>query len=164
MSRFPAGSLVAVTGANGYIGSHIVQQLLAKGYRVRAIVRDPTNPTKVAHLRALPHAAERLELAKGELSEEDYVRAFAGAAAVIHAASPYVYQADDADRDIVQPAIKGAHRGAITLYINASLRHAGRTVHNTRHRTCNVTSLEFVLADAPRTPRYRGGNARRAGQ
>ncbi|KAL7919881.1 hypothetical protein ACQKWADRAFT_299910 [Trichoderma austrokoningii] len=36
----PVGSLVLVTGANGYIGSHVVDQLLALGYRVRGTVRD----------------------------------------------------------------------------------------------------------------------------
>ena len=34
------GSLVVVTGANGYIASHVVDQLLLAGYRVRATVRN----------------------------------------------------------------------------------------------------------------------------
>ena len=86
-SRFPPGSVVAVTGANGFIGSHIVKQLLAKGYRVRAVVRDPTNASKVAHLKTFPHS-EHVELAKGELNEADYQKAFAGAHAVIHTPRP----------------------------------------------------------------------------
>ncbi|RFU77475.1 cinnamoyl- reductase [Trichoderma arundinaceum] len=36
----PPGSLVLVTGANGYIGSHIVDVLLELGYNVRGTVRD----------------------------------------------------------------------------------------------------------------------------
>lgn len=36
----PRGSLVLVTGANGYIGSHVVDQLLALDYKVRGTVRD----------------------------------------------------------------------------------------------------------------------------
>lgn len=36
----PRGSLILVTGANGYIGSHVVDQLLALGYKVRGTVRD----------------------------------------------------------------------------------------------------------------------------
>ena len=107
MSRFPAGSRVAVTGANGFIGSHITKQLLAKGYRVRAIVRDPSNASKVAHLKTFPHS-ENLELAKGELKEEDYRVAFAGVQAVVHTATPYLYSAPDPDKEIVQPAIEGA--------------------------------------------------------
>lgn len=33
------GSLILVTGVNGYIGSHIARQLLASGYNVRGVVR-----------------------------------------------------------------------------------------------------------------------------
>jgi nucleoside-diphosphate-sugar epimerase len=36
----PQGSLVLVTGANGYIASHIVQLLLEMGYHVRGTVRS----------------------------------------------------------------------------------------------------------------------------
>ncbi|KAK4632291.1 NAD-dependent epimerase/dehydratase terH [Fulvia fulva] len=36
----PLGSLVCVTGSNGMVGSHIVDQVLAFGYRVRGIVRN----------------------------------------------------------------------------------------------------------------------------
>jgi len=33
------GSLVLVTGANGYIGSHVVDQLLSQGMKVRGTIR-----------------------------------------------------------------------------------------------------------------------------
>jgi uncharacterized protein YbjT (DUF2867 family) len=33
-------SLVLVTGPNGYIGTHVVQQLLEGGYNIRAAVRS----------------------------------------------------------------------------------------------------------------------------
>lgn len=35
----PSGSLILVTGANGYIASHVVDQLLQLGYRVRGTTR-----------------------------------------------------------------------------------------------------------------------------
>jgi nucleoside-diphosphate-sugar epimerase len=37
----PKGSRVLVTGANGYIASHVVDQLLKLGYIVRGTVRTP---------------------------------------------------------------------------------------------------------------------------
>lgn len=36
----PKGSLVLVTGANGFIGSHIIDQALHAGLKVRGTVRD----------------------------------------------------------------------------------------------------------------------------
>lgn len=35
----PPGSRILVTGANGYIGTHVVDQLLGLGYAVRGTVR-----------------------------------------------------------------------------------------------------------------------------
>lgn len=37
----PRGSKILVTGANGFIGSHVVDQLLSLGYLVRGTIRKP---------------------------------------------------------------------------------------------------------------------------
>jgi nucleoside-diphosphate-sugar epimerase len=39
--------LVLVTGASGYIATHVVQQLQQQGYRVRGTVSSLHNQTKV---------------------------------------------------------------------------------------------------------------------
>lgn len=73
-------SRALVTGATGLVGSHIVERLLADGWRVRALVRDP-------------HAASWLEragaeLAHGDLSDAASLRAaIAGCDAVFHSAA-----------------------------------------------------------------------------
>ena len=46
--------VTVVTGASGYIGSHVVANLLARGERVRATVRELSDPERVAHLEILP--------------------------------------------------------------------------------------------------------------
>ena len=45
--------IVVVTGASGYIGSHIVANLLSKGMHVRATVRDKNDPERVDHLKSM---------------------------------------------------------------------------------------------------------------
>ena len=67
-----AGDLICVTGANGFIASHLVGQLLAAGYRVRGTVRKVDDPEKVDHLKALAEscdAADRLSFAAADLME-----------------------------------------------------------------------------------------------
>ncbi|KAJ4248664.1 hypothetical protein NW757_008313 [Fusarium falciforme] len=44
-SIFPPQGLVLVTGVNGFIGSHIANNLLTLGYRVRGTVRSPDKET-----------------------------------------------------------------------------------------------------------------------
>jgi len=39
-TTIPKGSLVLVTGANGYLGLHVADQFLEAGYKVRGTVRD----------------------------------------------------------------------------------------------------------------------------
>ncbi|KAF8776019.1 hypothetical protein HU200_003965 [Digitaria exilis] len=65
-----AGKVVCVTGASGYIASWIVKLLLARGYTVRATVRNIADPKKTLHLRALDGAKDRLQFFQASLLEE----------------------------------------------------------------------------------------------
>ena len=63
---------ILVTGASGYIATHIVQQLLEEGYHVRGTVRDLKNEAKVKPLQELcPDAKHPLELVEADLTKED---------------------------------------------------------------------------------------------
>lgn len=55
---------VAVTGATGFVGRHAVRELLSRGRRVRALVRDPDKAARV-----LP-GSEALELVRGDVFDE----------------------------------------------------------------------------------------------
>jgi dihydroflavonol-4-reductase len=102
------GSPVLVTGASGFIASHIVQQLLDGGYRVRGTVRDPDKTRAEGRLTGLTGARERLELATADLltpgAFDDAVRE---CEYVIHTASPYAIDVADPQRDLVDPAVSG---------------------------------------------------------
>ncbi|ERF76571.1 hypothetical protein EPUS_05844 [Endocarpon pusillum Z07020] len=58
----PQGSLVLVTGANGFIASHIVDQLLQRGYRVRGTVRNAAKASWVQELFDKRHDRGKFEL------------------------------------------------------------------------------------------------------
>jgi dihydroflavonol-4-reductase len=99
---------VCVTGASGYIASHLIAQLLERGYRVRGTVRSLAKKDSYAHLAQLPHADARLELVEAELSDAGaYDAAVAGCEVVMHTASPYSMTVKDAQRDLVDPAVQG---------------------------------------------------------
>lgn len=100
---------VCVTGASGFIASHVVKQLLEKGHRVHGTVRDATNTRKVAHLLALP-GAERLTLFSAELMQDSsYDEAVRGCEVVFHMASPLEPGKgfEDPEALVVAPAVEG---------------------------------------------------------
>ena len=84
--------VTVVTGASGYIGSHVVANLLARGEKVRATVRDLSDPERVAHLQNLPIAdGGGLEVVEMDLFERDSVNsAIAGCSDLIHTAATVV--------------------------------------------------------------------------
>ena len=101
---------VAVTGATGYIGSHVVRALLEADYTVHAAVRNETDEAKVGPLRKLTESAS----GKGKLvffggadlfQEGSFDQAFAGCDAVIHtAAIVEVLSQKDAQKTVVDPS------------------------------------------------------------
>ncbi len=68
-----------VTGGTGFIGSHLIDRLLLKGYHVRALVRNPKN---LGYLKDLP-----IEIIEGDLfSTTALEKAIEGAQFVYHVA------------------------------------------------------------------------------
>lgn len=55
-------STVLVSGATGYVASHIIKLLLEKGYHVIGTVRSLANKDRYAFLYQFPNAHENLEL------------------------------------------------------------------------------------------------------
>lgn len=49
-SAIPEGSTVLVTGVNGYIGSHVADQFLLAGYKVRGTARDASKANRMQEL------------------------------------------------------------------------------------------------------------------
>lgn len=102
------GTRVLLSGATGFIASHTIAALLEAGFEVTGTVRDATNTGATAHLRALPGAAERLELVSADLSTAGAFDAAArDADYVIHMASPFQLTVADPQRDLVAPAVNG---------------------------------------------------------
>lgn len=99
---------VLISGANGFIASHIVRLLLNGGHDVVGTVRDPEDAAKSRHLTEMPGAAERLRLVRADLTElRPFEGRLDGVEAVLHTASPFVISVKDPQADLVDPAVKG---------------------------------------------------------
>lgn len=100
---------VLVTGASGYIAGWLIKKLLDEGFTVHATVRDPSNEKKIAPVKALAaDKPEKLKYFAAELLDEGaYDKAMQGCELVFHMASPFVIGVDDAQRDLVDPAVNG---------------------------------------------------------
>ncbi len=92
-----AGKTVVVTGAGGFIGSHLVEKLIADGAQVRAMLRY-TSRGQRGCLDLLPDASlESIAITMGDVRDFDAVReVMRGADAVFHLAAligiPYSYE------------------------------------------------------------------------
>jgi dTDP-glucose 4,6-dehydratase len=87
---------VLVTGAGGFIGSHLVEELVRQGYRVRALVRYVSSGS-LGKLEELPaELLSEVEVVRGDIRDAECVRrAVRQCTAVLHLAAaisiPYSY-------------------------------------------------------------------------
>ena len=91
------GKTVVVTGAGGFIGSHLVERLVADGAHVRAMLRY-TSRGQRGCLDLIPEAAlQNVSITMGDVGDFDAVReVMRGADAIFHLAAligiPYSYE------------------------------------------------------------------------
>jgi dTDP-glucose 4,6-dehydratase len=122
-----SGKKVLVTGAAGFIGSHLAQQLLFSGAKVRAFVRYNSLDSHGFLDQLPPDQRAEIEVVKGDLRDPHAVyQAVKGTDAVFHLgaliAIPYSYQNPS---DVVQTNVLG------TLHVLQAVRDLGipRMVH-----------------------------------
>lgn len=86
----PKGSLVVVSGANGFIGSHVVDQLLQAGYNVRGTVRNTERSSWLSNYFSDKHKDVHFQLCEvpDMATPGAFDEAVKGAAGFVHVATP----------------------------------------------------------------------------
>ncbi|KAF6758994.1 D-lactaldehyde dehydrogenase [Ephemerocybe angulata] len=100
------GDKILVTGANGYIPAWVVNQLLKKGYAVRATVRSKEKGT---HLQEyFKKFGDKLEIAvvPDITADGAFNEAVEGVDGIEHMASPFHNNVDDPE-EFIRPAVDG---------------------------------------------------------
>jgi dihydroflavonol-4-reductase len=102
-----------VTGGSGFVGSHVILQLLNAGYHVRTTVRSLKRESSV---RAMVNdtgadASRRLVFFAADLEHDDgWQEAVSGCNYVVHVASPIPAAAPKDEEELIRPARDGALR------------------------------------------------------
>jgi UDP-glucose 4-epimerase len=134
----PEVATYLVTGAAGFIGSNIVEELLARGAEVRAL--DNFSTGRRANLEPF---RDRLELFEGNLNDADLVaRAVMGVDYVLHqAALPSV------PRSVTDPLASHEANATGTLKVLIAARDAGV-------KRLVFASSSSVYGDSPELPKH----------
>ena len=100
---------ILVTGGTGYIGSWLVKGLLEKGHTVRLTVRKKSQKEKYQFLTEIAEKNEgSLEIWEADLLRSgSFDDAAKGCDSIAHIASPFILKVQDAQTDLVDPAVKG---------------------------------------------------------
>jgi dihydroflavonol-4-reductase len=132
-----------VTGGAGFIGSHLVERLMARGERVRVVERPGADTA---------HLPEDVEVVRADIRDRDAViAALRGAGRVYHlAANPNLWVRDRAEFDAVN------HRGTVHVLDAALDAGAERVLHTStesiltcaRHVGPIAEDVEITLDDA----------------
>jgi dihydroflavonol-4-reductase len=126
-----------LTGASGFVGTHVAQVLAERGYRVRALVRQPQ---RADHLKPWD-----VELVQGDLCTSDLVTLMQGCQVLFHVAAHYSLWRRDR-RLLYAVNVEGTRR------ILAAAREAGieRTVY-----TSSVAAIGVDPSGQPTTEAYQ---------
>ncbi|OCL12089.1 NAD(P)-binding protein [Glonium stellatum] len=108
---FQPSDIVLVTGANGHVAQHVVDQLLAmaNGPKVRATVRSETSALQLESFFSKEITSARFSVVRilDIITPGIFDGAMQDVTHIAHIASPLVIGAQDIEKDLLLPAIHG---------------------------------------------------------
>jgi dihydroflavonol-4-reductase len=155
-------SKVLVTGGSGFVGSHVILQLLAAGHEVRTTVR---NLSREAEVRATLAAAgadagNRLSFFAADLEKDlGWAEAAAGCDYVHHVASPFPPAQPKDEQELIRPAREGTVRvlraardaGVKRIVVTSSFAAVG---YGQGQRDTPYTEADWTDPDGPAVQPY----------
>lgn len=148
-----ADRLVLVTGAGGFIGSHLVEALAHQGARVRAFLRYNSRRLE-GNLRLVqPSVRERLEVIYGEIRDSVAIReAVQGVDTVFHLAAsisiPYSYMHPE---EVVETNVGGTLK-MLTAVRGCGLRRVVLTSSSEVYGTAQYVPMDELHPLRPQSP------------
>lgn len=165
-TTIPKGSWILVTGATGYVASHVVKQFLERGYKVRGSVRDLKKASWLVDDVFKTYADRgdlELVVVPDLAADHAFDEAVKGMSAVTHVASIVTFDPDPSK------VIPQTVRGAVSI-LEAALREPsvrefvytssivaatipapGNTTHVDRH-TWNDAAVQLAWSPPPYDP------------
>lgn len=152
---------ILVTGGSGFVGSHVILQLLAAGHDVRTTVRTLAREAEVrATLEKAGADTGRLTFFATDLEKDDgWAAAVAGCDHVQHVASPFPQSQPEDEQELIRPAVNGTRRvlraardaGVKRVVVTSSFAAIGYG-HGQRHS--DYTEADWTDVNGPAVQPY----------
>lgn len=142
-------SRILLTGSNGYIGSHILSQLLEKGVTVCCPVRSPSKADTILSDFAPYKSQISISIVPDIVAPGAYdqtLQTHPGLEAVIHTASPFSSGKTASNLEFLDPAIKGTKGLLQSIKLHAP--QVKRVVYTSS--SAAVVNYDLLVSDPPK--------------
>ena len=138
--------VVLVTGAAGFIGSHVVERLLLQGHQVRATAR---NTESASFLKTFPVGkGSSLEIVKMDLLDAESVdAAVVGCTEIIHCAAVLMVGINEVQSDLIDPSVQGTMNVCKAIEKSGTVRTIVHTSSVAAIRSSFYTNGHVFTAD-----------------
>ncbi len=139
---------VLVTGGTGFVGTHIIFQLLQRGYNVKTTIRSLSSKSKVIDTLKFNGIStfDKLTFVEADLSKDDnWDVAMKGCNYVLSVASPVFFTIPKDENEVIRPAVEGIIR-VLKAARNAGVKRVVMTSNfgavGFSNKNSNITTTE----------------------